>query len=160
MKMSPITSQLSALFSKLTAGNTKQTAITQEDEDILSTLFSKRILTMFSHRYLLTFKQISSNPPVNESGEKDFTENDDKVIFASRKKAKEYEKMNGRIFDAGKLERCLVEVAGFEKKFIKGYVQWKRASCDMEFDGAHWSEEWIGEVGGVDGAFGEILANI
>ncbi|KAF3152233.1 hypothetical protein TWF569_003267 [Orbilia oligospora] len=168
VKMSPVTTKLSTLFSKLTSHSkklqSKASLLSQEDELLLSTLFSSRILKIFSHTHLLTFTQrvsSSSSLPLTESGEKDFGENDDKVIVQARKVGKEYEKMNGRVYDAGKLERCLVEVVGVRKGLACGYVKWKRdgALGGMGFDGAEWNEEWVGEVGGVEGALGDILVN-
>ncbi|KAK6500944.1 hypothetical protein TWF506_003702 [Arthrobotrys conoides] len=161
--MSPVTSKLSILFSKLTSQSKKQKSIlSQEDELLLSTLFSPKLLKIFSHHHLLSFiPRVSSSLPLTESGDQDFGENDDKVIIQARRMGKEYEKMNGRVYDAGKLERCLVDVVGLRKEFVLGYVRWKRdgALGGMGFDGAEWNEEWVGEVGGVEGALGDILVN-
>ncbi|KAK6345667.1 hypothetical protein TWF718_007576 [Orbilia javanica] len=171
--MSPVSCKLSTLFSKLTsAGKKKQTTISQDDELLLSTLFSRRVLTIFSHQHLLTFipkvTSASSLPVIecqsNQStgnGERDFGENDEKVIAHARKMGKDYERMNGRVYDAGKLERCLAEVVGVKKEFVGAYVRWKRdgALGGTGFDGAQWNEEWVGEVGGVEGALADILVN-
>ncbi|KAK6528499.1 hypothetical protein TWF281_009740 [Arthrobotrys megalospora] len=163
--MSPITQKLTLLFSKLTSKGSKQTILTEEQEFLLSTIFSKRVLKIFSHSHLLTFlprvsSSSSSMGQTLEPGEMDYSGNDDKVISSARKNSKVYEKLNGRVYDAGKLGRCLVEL-GLSEEFVRGYVKWKRdgALGGMGFDGAEWNEEWVGEVGGVEGAFADILIN-
>ncbi|KAK6360151.1 hypothetical protein TWF730_006304 [Orbilia blumenaviensis] len=171
--MSPVICRLTTLFSKLTSnGKSKHTILSQEDEDLLSTLFSQRVLKMFEHSHLfLTFASVLSPPPSTSttttttgSGPEghEFLKNDDKVIELARKNVKEYEKMNGRVHDAGKLERCLTVEVGLKGVVVSGYIKWKRDSAlgGMGFDGAEWNEEWVGEVGGVEGALAEILENL
>ncbi|KAF3932573.1 hypothetical protein ABW20_dc0105677 [Dactylellina cionopaga] len=145
-----ISSRLRTLISKLTSSKSQSTQLTPEQEALVTTHFSPRICSIFSSSHLLHFLPLGTQEGIH----------DDLVIRHLNKKSV-YEQF-GRIYDSGKLRRCLVDQIGMKKYFVDGYIKWKSEaeSGVSGFDGCGWNDEWVMELGGVRGAVCDILNNV
>ncbi|EWC47651.1 hypothetical protein DRE_03271 [Drechslerella stenobrocha 248] len=133
-----------------TGGEVKPSKLAPEQQALLEVRFSPRIRSIFSEPHLAEFLP-------TETQEKSVTCLDDLVICRAMKPSS-HERF-GKIYDSGKLGRCLKEL-GMTVQFVAGYLRWKRESqFGTTFDGCGWNEEWVYDIGGTRGAVQDVFEN-